>query len=259
MPDAALLLEALRQTLRERRITYAQIAEQLDVSLLTVKRTLNKPSIPLDRLLEVCEIAGLEPGELIARADEMQPTHTFVSAEQDELFFRYPPLLTYFQALLDGSTPAEIARRHKLSKASTDLYLSQLERVDLISRGPRQSVEVLIDPPLGFAVGSKTLRVIQADFMQSVVESVVNSEEGETPAMRRNFALLKPLRLNERQFDQMVSDFIKLVDRYSFLSEGVRGDDRPNWQLAIAASETSQVEPRPEAQIREVSADEFEG
>ena len=54
MHEPELLLAALKSMLKERRIGYAALAAELDVSLLTVKRTLNKAAVPLDRLLNIC-------------------------------------------------------------------------------------------------------------------------------------------------------------------------------------------------------------
>ena len=51
--DATRYLEALKEFLRERRVTYGELAEALRCSLPTVKRALNKPSLPLSRLLEL--------------------------------------------------------------------------------------------------------------------------------------------------------------------------------------------------------------
>jgi len=52
-PEA--LLDALKMMLRERKLSYSVIARAIDVSLPTIKRLLNKPTIPLSRLMEICE------------------------------------------------------------------------------------------------------------------------------------------------------------------------------------------------------------
>jgi DNA-binding Xre family transcriptional regulator len=239
MIEPEFLLAALKAMLQERRIRYAVLAAELDVSLLTVKRTLNKSAIPLDRLLEICRIAKIELAELVERAVATRPEHTYFTAPQDELFARCPPLLTYFVALQSGQSPAEIAREYHLTSASTARYLDALAGVGLVrltGSGPAHEVELLLSPPVGFAPGSKTLARQSAAILSTVVERVVAA----TDRQEGDFALLKPLRLTERQYRQMTGELYDVVNRYAFLSEGAgiaaADDERPEWQLAIAAS-----------------------
>ena len=79
MHEPEFLLAALKSMLKERRIGYAALAAELDVSLLTVKRTLNKTAVPLDRLLDICRIAKIDFAELVQRTVATKPQHTFLS------------------------------------------------------------------------------------------------------------------------------------------------------------------------------------
>lgn len=252
------LLAALKAMLKERRISYAVLAAELDVSLLTVKRTLNKPAVPLDRLLEICRIAKIDFAELVERAAATRPEHTYFSQAQDELFTRCPPMLTYFEALQSGRSPAEIARQARLTSASTTRYLNALAAVGLVrvtGAGKSPEVELLVQPPVGFPPGSTTLARLAAAFLTSVVQRVVAA----TDRHDGDFSLLKPLRLSERQYRQMTGELHDVVNRYSFLSEGagiaIDDDDRPEWQLAIAASQADPAND-PESAIRNLKPDE---
>jgi DNA-binding Xre family transcriptional regulator len=258
MLEPEFLLAALKSMLKERRLSYAMLAAELDVSLLTVKRTLNKPAIPLDRLLEICRIAKIDFSELVERVVATRPQHTYFDAAQDELFTRCPPMLTYFGELQSGRSPADIARQFRLTYASTSRYLDALAGVGLVrvtGSGPSVEFELLLTPPVGFAPGSKTLARQSAAILSTVVERVVAA----TDRQEGDFALLKPLRLTERQYRQMTGELYDVVNRYSFLSEGAgiaaADDERPLWQLAIAASESDPAND-PESAIRNLKANE---
>ncbi|MCA9054429.1 MAG: helix-turn-helix domain-containing protein [Planctomycetaceae bacterium] len=256
MLESELLLAALKAMLQERRISYSVLATELEVSLLTIKRTLNKPSVPLDRLLDICRIARIELAELVERAASTRPRHSLFSADQDALFTRCPPMLSYFSALQSGQSPAEIARRFHLTAASTSRYIEALEAVGLVqSSGTAKSpeVEILLDPPIGFAPGSRTLARLSAAFLTAVVQRVV----AVTDRHDGDFSLLKPLHLTERQYRQMTSELLDVVTRYSFLSESPTGDNqRPEWQLAIAASQADPAND-PESTIRNLRPGEL--
>jgi len=234
---------------------YTALAAELGVSLLTVKRTLNKPAVPLDRLLDICRIAKIDFAELVQRAAATKSDHAFFDADQDALFTRCPPMLTYFSTLQSGQSPADIASQFHLTSVSTTRYLDALSAVKLVQvtgSGKSIEVELLVKSPVGFSPGSTTLARQSAAFLASVVKRVVAA----TDRHDGDFSLLKPLRLSERQYRQMTGELYDVVNRYSFLSEGAGiAAERPEWQLAIAASQADPAND-PESAIRNLKPNE---
>lgn len=242
------LLQALKAILKERSLSYSTLAGELGVSLPTVKRLLNKSTIPLNRLLEICAVAEVDLGELVERAGALAPKHSVFTEQQDALFAAEPDALLFFGELFhERRRPSQIARTHKLTKLSVERYLSRLEKVGLLERQPGGKVKFQISAPIGFAPGSRALRQIQEEFMRSIVDEVVNAdpEEGNP---RGRFALMKPLSLPKRHYRAMVDELIKVVDRYSYLSESPKVASNPEaeqWQLAIAAGAAELPSGRP--------------
>ena len=232
--DAEFLLTALKEILRDRRIGYQAIADAMEVSLPTVKRMLNKPNLPLDRLYRICRIAKIDPIEVFALAEKQRPTHSILTPDQDALFFENPHILSYFLCLIeDGKSPDEIGEDENLVPLSTERYLSSLEKVGLIEREVGTKVRLLISPPIGFGPDSRVLKTQSAGFLKHTVEQVL-----EPGSDKKVFAILKPFRLQPDVFKEMLGEFSALVDKYAFLSEhpGNRDlPDREDWNVAIAA------------------------
>ena len=232
--EAKALLAALKQLLKERRIGYQAIADSLEVSLPTVKRMLNKSNLPVDRLFAICRIAQIDPVDVFARAAKAHPQHTIITAEQDELFFEKPEFFTYFWKLAnEGLTPDEIAASENLSQRATQRYLAGLERVGLIERDTGNKIRMLVEPPFGFAPESKMLGAQHAEFLQHIVSEVLSPDRGAEV-----FALLKPLRLQDELYSEMLGELADLVHKYAYHSEQPGNRDVPNrkdWSLAIAA------------------------
>ena len=157
--DARRYLEALKELLKERGITYARLAADLHCSLPTVKRAINKPYLQFSRLLEFCEVARISFGDLHERAEQRRPEHYVFSEAQDQLFSEREELLGYFLELAkEGATPSRIAKRHKLDRRSTELYLKHLSRIGLVERQEKGRAKLLVKPPFGFGPGSRVLR-----------------------------------------------------------------------------------------------------
>ena len=242
------LLEALKAILKERALSYSILAAELGVSLPTIKRLLNKTTIPLSRLLEICTIAEVTLGELVERSESMTPTHNFFTEEQDALFAAKPEMMHFFGELFhERRRPSQIARRHKLTKLSVERYLSKLENVGLLERQPGGKVKFRISAPIGFAPRSKVLRQSQAAFMGSIIDEVINAKPKEGNP-RGCFAVMKPLALTKRHYLAMIDELTKVVDRYSYLSESPKGSSNPTaerWQLALAAGAAAPETERP--------------
>ncbi|WP_442889705.1 helix-turn-helix domain-containing protein [Congregicoccus parvus] len=230
--EAGLWLRSLKSALHERGIGYAEVARELGVSLPTVKRLLNKPGLPFDRLVSLCRLAGLELSELAARVERERPRHYLFDDVQDRLFAERPEYMTYFVCLAEaGETPLEIEARVGLSRLSTERYLIGLERAGLLEREEELRVRLKVRPPFGFAPGSRVLRRRQARFMERVTARVSSGEAG------RHFALMKPLRLAPALYREMTKDLLEVLDRYSLFSARTRpGDEMEDWSLAIAVA-----------------------
>jgi predicted transcriptional regulator len=245
---AACYLTAVKELLKQRRVTYGDLAEALQCSLPTIKRSLNKTTLPLDRLLEIAEVARIDVADICQRAEQLRPQHYLFTGEQDALFAERPELLDYFEELIGGKTPDEITRQFDLDVRSTSLYLKHLERVGLIKRKPRRQVKLLVSPPVGFGPGSLYLKREMGNFLTSVITGVL-LDDGSQPD---RFAILKPLLLTKEDYEALVEETMQLVDQYSAIGESrtATGKTTP-WQIAIACGPGPKPEPSRLPQITE--------
>ena len=237
---ASSLLAALKALLRERQIAYSDIAERMELSLPTVKRMLNKTSLPLDRLLALCRIAEIELSTLMARVEVEQPRHCFISEEQDRFFAERPEFLTYLILLVEsGLGPSEIEQTRCISRRSGEAYLRKLEELGFLEREPGFRVRLKIEPPLGFGPGSEVLKRSQGRFVSSIVDKVVAGEADDGC-----FALIKPLYLDVAVYAEMLQKIAEVIDKYSYLSKQTRKRalEAQVWSVAVAAAPGSHWE-----------------
>lgn len=240
--DASRYLDALKELLKERGVTYAHLATALDVSLPTVKRALNKPSTPLSRLLEMCAVAGIAIDDLHIRAERLRPSHFVFTEEQDRVFAEHPEVLTYFLELgTRRRTPVEIAEHHDLDLRSSERYLDTLSQLGLIEWRGGLRARLLVRPPFGFGPASRVLRRQQREFMQTIVSTVLSDTD---PPTRECVLVLKPLTLTTEDYGRMVEEVVSVIDRYAAVSERplVEPSLRP-WQIAAAAGPAPDAAP----------------
>ncbi len=224
-------LDEIKIALKSKGLKYADLAELLQVSTVTVKRILNQKDIGLERLITLAELADLNVGDLIERAkDSPEPHHLFTDV-QDKAFFNNPHLFYYFSELFYfHKTPEKIQQENELNDLSTYRYLRKLDDVGLIKLLPENKFHFLIKAPLGFAANSLVLKRNIALHIQSTCNAVVSDEKDDSYFMR-----VKPIRAPQAFFLQMAAELKKVVDRYTEVAEVayIAQTDLPEFQVTI--------------------------
>lgn len=194
-----LLLGVLKEELRMQGIRYADLAERLGTSEITIKRYLAGKGLTLERLEEICNIAGMHLNELyeiLFRQSETRARR--LTDEQELVLLKDLPAAFSFYLIRSGWMPQEIAREFGLKDHEMFLVLRTLERASLIEIMPRnrvrllttRSVEWLPHGPLRRAIDRGMLRAVatggaRLDFAHREIETLKLS-----PTSVRKVALL---------------------------------------------------------------------
>ena len=154
------ILDALKDVLKERRLTYGQLALRLEVSLPTVKRWMNGQGTSLEDSLRIMDSVGLDLSELCDRAAHQRGEETFFTAEHEEVLAANPESFVLLFALREDQTPEDIERRHGLSRKATLRLLRLLENMDLIETRGIQVVRVRARARFGGMTVARSARLL---------------------------------------------------------------------------------------------------
>ena len=78
------LLITLKKALKAQGITYAQVAEHLDLTEASVKRLFSQQGFTLERLDQVCQLLDIQISDLVQLMNEQQHQLQQLSAEQEQ-------------------------------------------------------------------------------------------------------------------------------------------------------------------------------
>ncbi|KGB56763.1 Helix-turn-helix domain-containing protein [Sphingopyxis sp. LC81] len=127
------LVEALKRVLKERGLTYADVAAALGISHASVRRTFAQRSFTLARIDEICELAGINFLELARLADAVQPAMPdMLSDAQEQALVDDPLALFCFHLATGGWTVERIERDYAIDQTLLIPALMKLERIGLI-------------------------------------------------------------------------------------------------------------------------------
>lgn len=136
------LVAALKRALRSRSITYADVAGELGLSESSVKRMFASGHFTLQRLQQVCDLVGLEVGDLAAMADERKRDVEQLSEEQESILVADPKLLLVAFLLLNHWSAAKIIEVYEIGELEIVQLLAKLDRMKIIDLLPGNRVRM---------------------------------------------------------------------------------------------------------------------
>ncbi len=130
------ILGVLKTVLRERGLTYKDLAQRMGLTEGALKKTFAADDMSFSRMIELCDAAEVSYFELVRRADDQKEKRITLNAKQEAFFASDLRTWRFFMDLLE--MPLEqVRKKHDLSSERVEHYLENLSRLELIERkGP---------------------------------------------------------------------------------------------------------------------------
>lgn len=141
---ATALVDALKRMLKARGITYAAVASGLGMSEASVKRMFSRRDPTLQRLGEVCRIAGIDFGELVQDVASEDAGMTHLTVRQEQEIVSDPRLMLVALCAVGNWTLDQIVDTYDISRAECIRYLARLDRQRIIELQPGDRIRPLI-------------------------------------------------------------------------------------------------------------------
>ena len=131
------LVQALKNELKNARMTYADLARSLDMAESSVKRMLAKGDMPLSRVDAICRALKIDFAELARRVADAQPLLKELTQEQERAVVRDKKLLLCAICVLSQWTLEQIIAAYRITEAECIGCLVQLDRIGIIELRPQ--------------------------------------------------------------------------------------------------------------------------
>ena len=116
------IIDMLKRSLKQKGLTYADIARQLQLSEISVKRNFSQKNFTLDRLESICNMVNVDFSDLVQMADDEKEKISALTLEQEQ------ELLADLKFLL----VAICIQNYDVTESQCIAYLIRLERHGLI-------------------------------------------------------------------------------------------------------------------------------
>ena len=204
-----LLIQALKDILKLKGITYNDLAEEINLSESSVKRIFSINSFTLERFCLVCDIAGVSLGDLNQIIEGKDPNKGFhiYTDEQEKAFVQDMQCLAFFDQLIQGLTPTQIAKKYDLNKKVLRTFLAKLDKLELIEWKPNDRVKFLISKDVRWQKGGQ----LSSRFSKHAREEFTQSNFDQTGD---NLKFLS-LQLSSSSSQELINKLGELANEFS--------------------------------------------
>jgi transcriptional regulator with XRE-family HTH domain len=144
MAQAQALVTALKQVLKSRHVTYAQVARRLGMSEASVKRVFSKGTFTLERLDRICGLLGIAITDLAKMVEHEAERVTQLTLEQEREIVADPKLMLVAVHALNQWTLEEMVTHYTISKTECIRLLARLDRLRIIDLLPNNRIRVIV-------------------------------------------------------------------------------------------------------------------
>ncbi len=171
MAEQALIVAELKRALRERHLTYADVARKLVLSVATVKRLFSTGDFSLERVDGICELMGVTLLELLEHAqDRAEPVNQLTVAQEQEIVAD-ARLLFVTWLVLNRMQFEDILRQYHFTDRELLKHFIKLDRLKVIELQPGNRVRLLVSRRFTWRVGGPVQRYIHNKMLREFFTS----------------------------------------------------------------------------------------
>ena len=145
MSTTRTLITVLKTELKAAGLSYAGLAQQLELSESSVKRMFSRGEMTLSRLDQICRVLRTDYAELSRQVADAAPMRRALTVEQEAAVVADPKLLLVAICVLSQWTVEQIVATYRLSEAEAVLYLARLDLLGVIELRSHNRYRLLVD------------------------------------------------------------------------------------------------------------------
>lgn len=146
MSQTSALIDTLKKQLRAQGKTYRDVGKAIHLSEASVKRLFSQQSFTLQRLEQICTLAGLEFADLVASVEKNRRQLVQLTQEQEGKIASDIVLLMVTVSVINGFSYTDLLDYYHLSETECTRKLALLDKLKLIDLLPGNRIKLRISP-----------------------------------------------------------------------------------------------------------------
>lgn len=155
------IFKSLKAHLKARKITYADLADQLKLSEIGVKRMFSTSDCSLERLEEICSVLQISLNDLMRSTPRPRQLITQLTQEQEMELVAHKPLLMCAICTMNQWSFEDIVAHLHLSHTEIFRLLRRLEEIGFIELHPGNRYKLLVARDFSWITGGPIMHMVK--------------------------------------------------------------------------------------------------
>ena len=221
MSQSSQLFTILKQQLKRQGISYAEVANILDLSESSVKRLFSKQHMSVNRLEQICSLLHMELTDLLHLMQKQMHHISQLTWEQEKKIVSDTKLMLVMVCAVNNWSFELIEQTYQIEKAELISLLLQLERLDLLQLRPDNSIRLLITPDFHWHTNGPVQRYFEARIQGDFINCRFD-KPGELRVVRTGMLTRQSNEEMQEKINQLSREFSQRSQRDNALPVGER-------------------------------------
>ena len=170
------LFENLKRELRAKGLTYRDVADHLGLTESSVKRLFSQEDLSVQRLDKICELLGIDLGDLTNHNRADSRTIELMSEKQEREIVQDEKMVAVSFLVYQGWTFEDILKYFQFSEPELIRMLALLDKLGLIELLPKNRIKLKVAHNLSWRKGGPIQRFYVEHFQSSFMKSYFRDE-----------------------------------------------------------------------------------
>ncbi len=233
------MIDMLKKSLKLAGFTYADVANQLQLSEISIKRNFSQKNFTLDRLEAICSMISIDFTDLVRMTDDEQEKISTLTLKQEKELVADLKFLLVAICVQNAWQMDEIINYYDISEIECIRYLIRLDRHGLIYLLPNNRIRRMLTHDFRWIpqgpIETFFENTVQSEFMSSHFNHAGEIRIYMMGMLSRDSlnTLRSKLEMLAREFSSLQQDDARLPARSRF-NTGLMLAIRP-WELSVFA------------------------
>lgn len=203
---------AIKQLMKTKRFSYADLALHLGTSQATIKRRLNGNDISIEQLQEIALALESNLYELIEISKQQGNKVYEFNLKQEELLSKDPIHMMAFRQLIMKKTFREVCKSLSITESNLRKILRKFEERGLIKLMPQDRIVLLANFPFKWIANGPLEKSYEKIILEKILQRV---QQGADNGISRKFEIA----LSDEFHRAFCEDLEKVYQKYRNLSQ----------------------------------------
>jgi len=199
----------LKQLLKQQKITYRLVAQELAMSEANIKRVFATNNFSLERLEQICNVINLSLSDLFALSEKQQQQLTELTLEQEQELIENPKLLLVAVCVRDYWRFEEIIEHYDFDLHECIRLMAKLDKIKLIQLLPNNNYKLLIAQDFRWIKNGPLERFMEKEVLTRFMASSFDGDDCFRFYLRGRYSQ-SSVEIIQRKLNQITKDAAEL-------------------------------------------------